>query len=325
MFEKRLFALVPEATPYIIASVLFKWVALLANVFVMWSLATLLNGALAGAPGLLGAFESLLLSFALAIIVRAASIYLAQRAGDRAAFVAVRRVRSLVYGKLSALGPSYAEMVSTAEAVQTSVEGATQLQVYFGGYLPQLFYAGIAPVTLFFLLVWRAGLPATLLLACVPVIPISIMMVMRNAKKIGSDYWGSYVDLGGMFLEAVQGLTTLKIYRADASWHKRINDEAERFRGATMRLLVMQLRSICVMDLVVYVGAALGILVAGWPLSTGASAYASLAPCCMTRRSMSSMRQRATSTRRARRPSVTSSRASLAITPLSSWLTVSRP
>ncbi len=273
MFEKRLFALVPEATPYIIASVLFKWVALLANVFVMWSLATLLNGALAGAPGLLGAFESLLLPFALAIIVRAASIYLAQRAGDRAAFVAVRRVRSLVYGKLSALGPSYAEMVPTAEAVQTSVEGATQLQVYFGGYLPQLFYAGIAPVTLFCLLVWQAALPAALLLACVPVIPISIMMVMRNAKRIGSEYWGSYVDLGGMFLEAVQGLTTLKIYRADASWHKRINDEAERFRGATMRLLVMQLRSICVMDLVVYVGAALGIIVAVWQLSAGAITF----------------------------------------------------
>ena len=273
MFEKRLFALVPEATPFIVASVLFKWLALLANVFVMWSLSTLLNVALTGAAGMLGAFESLVLPFALAILVRSASIYLAQRAGDRAAFVAVRRVRSLVYGKLSALGPSYAEMVPTAEAVQTSVEGATQLQVYFGGYLPQLFYAGIAPVTLFCLLVWQAGLPATLLLACVPVIPVSIMMVMRNAKKIGSEYWGSYVDLGGMFLEAVQGLTTLKIYRADASWHKRINDEAERFRGATMRLLVMQLRSICVMDLVVYVGAALGIIVAVWQLSCGAITF----------------------------------------------------
>lgn len=273
MFEKRLFALVPEATPFIVASVLFKWLALLANVFVMWSLSTLLNVALTGTAGMLGAFESLLLPFALAILVRAVSIYLAQRAGDRAAFVAVRRVRSLVYGKLSALGPSYAEMVPTAEAVQTSVEGATQLQVYFGGYLPQLFYAGIAPVTLFCLLVWQAGLPATLLLACVPVIPISIMMVMRNAKKIGSEYWGSYVDLGGMFLEAVQGLTTLKIYRADASWHKRINDEAERFRGATMRLLVMQLRSICVMDLVVYVGAALGIIVAVWQLSCDAITF----------------------------------------------------
>lgn len=272
MFEKRLFSLVPQATPYIMASVLFKWIALMANITVMWVLARILGGIVTNGLSAALAVDALAqaaLPLAAAIIVRAASIYLAQRAGDKAAFEAVRRVRSLVYDKLTALGPSYTETVPTAEAVQTSVEGATQLQVYFGGYLPQLFFAGLAPITLFVLLVGQAGLPAALLLACVPVIPVSIMMVMRNAKKIGAEYWGSYVDLGGMFLEAVQGLTTLKVYQADRDWHERINAESERFRGATMRLLVMQLRSICVMDLVVYMGAALGIIVAALQLASG--------------------------------------------------------
>ena len=271
MFEKRLFSLVPQATPYIVASVLFKWIALMANITVMWVLARILGVVTGGLPTTLAvdALTQAALPLAAAIIVRAASIYLAQRAGDKAAFEAVRRVRSLVYDKLTALGPSYTETVPTAEAVQTSVEGATQLQVYFGGYLPQLFFAGLAPITLFVLFAGQAGLPAALLLACVPVIPVSIMMVMRNAKKIGAEYWGSYVDLGGMFLEAVQGLTTLKVYQADRDWHERINAESERFRGATMRLLVMQLRSICVMDLVVYMGAALGIIVAAQQLASG--------------------------------------------------------
>ena len=272
MFEKRLFSLVPQATPYIVASVLFKWIALMANITVMWVLARILGGIVTDGLSAALAVDALAqaaLPLAAAIIVRAASIYLAQRAGDKAAFEAVRRVRSLVYDKLTALGPSYTETVPTAEAVQTSVEGAAQLQVYFGGYLPQLFFAGLAPITLFVLLVGQAGLPAALLLACVPVIPVSIMMVMRNAKKIGAEYWGSYVDLGGMFLEAVQGLTTLKVYQADCSWHERINAESERFRTATMRLLVMQLRSICVMDLVVYMGAALGIIVAAVQLASG--------------------------------------------------------
>ena len=271
MFGNRLFSLVPQATPYIMASVLFKWIALMANITVMWVLARILGGIVTDGLSAALAVDALAqaaLPLAAAIIVRAASIYLAQRAGDKAAFEAVRRVRSLVYDKLTALGPSYTETVPTAEAVQTSVEGATQLQVYFGGYLPQLFFAGLAPITLFVLLVGQAGLPAALLLACVPVIPVSIMMVMRNAKKIGAEYWGSYVDLGGMFLEAVQGLTTLKVYQADRSWHERINAESERFRTATMRLLVMQLRSICVMDLVVYMGAALGIIVAALQLAT---------------------------------------------------------
>ena len=277
MFEKRLFSLVPQATPYILASVLFKWIALMANITVMWVLARILGVVTGGLPTTLAvdALTQAALPLAAAIIVRAASIYLAQRAGDKAAFEAVRRVRSLVYDKLTALGPSYTETVPTAEAVQTSVEGATQLQVYFGGYLPQLFFAGLAPITLFVLLVGQAGLPAALLLACVPVIPVSIMMVMRNAKKIGAEYWGSYVDLGGMFLEAVQGLTTLKVYQADRDWHERINAESERFRGATMRLLVMQLRSICVMDLVVYMGAALGIIVAALQLASGKISFES--------------------------------------------------
>lgn len=272
MFEKRLFSLVPQATPYIMASVLFKWIALMANITVMWVLARILGGIVTDGLSAALAVDALAqtaLPLAAAIIVRAASIYLAQRAGDKAAFEAVRRVRSLVYDKLTALGPSYTETVPTAEAVQTSVEGATQLQVYFGGYLPQLFFAGLAPIILFVLLAGQAGLPAALLLACVPVIPVSIMMVMRNAKKIGAEYWGSYVDLSGMFLEAVQGLTTLKVYQADRDWHERINAESERFRGATMRLLVMQLRSICVMDLVVYMGAALGIIVAALQLASG--------------------------------------------------------
>lgn len=278
MFEKRLFSLVPQATPYILASVLFKWIALMANITVMWVLARILDGIVTGGlPAALAvdALTKATLPLAAAIIVRAASIYLAQRAGDKAAFEAVRRVRSLVYDKLTALGPSYTETVPTAEAVQTSVEGATQLQVYFGGFLPQLFFAGLAPITLFVLLAGQAGLPAALLLACVPVIPVSIMMVMRNAKKIGAEYWDSYVDLGGMFLEAVQGLTTLKVYQADRDWHERINAESERFRGATMRLLVMQLRSICVMDLVVYMGAALGIIVAALQLASGKISFES--------------------------------------------------
>ena len=279
MFEKRLFSLVPQATPHIVASVVFKCAALLCNIGVMFLLANLIESTFAVGAGATGAEMALvalkdaLPVFAVLIALRAVSIYLGQRAGDKAAFAAVRRIRSLVYDKLCALGPAYAETVSTSEAVQTSVEGASQLQVYFGGYLPQLFFSGLAPIMLFALLISRAGLAVALLLVCVPVIPVSIMMVMRNAKKIGAAYWDSYVDLGGMFLEAVQGLTTLKIYRADERWHERINAESERFRGATMRLLVMQLRSICVMDLVVYLGAALGIVVAAWQFAHGAIGF----------------------------------------------------
>lgn len=309
MFDKRLIRMVPGVMRYIVASVVGKWVALLCNIGVFAGVATLLAatvlgdvaptsaqpaaaaafgtvqavvGALQavgiGAPqaagvGTLQAAPAWLLFFAILLAVRALAIYAAQRAGDRAAYLAKRRVRQAVYDKLTSMGPAYAEQVSTAEAVQTSVEGAQQLEVYFGGYLPQLFYAVLAPLTLFAALVGMAGAPAAVLLVIVPLIPISIMLVMRNAKKVAAEYWGSYVDLGGSFLEAVQGLTTLKIYRADERWHERMNREAEGFRRATMKMLGVQLRSINVMDLVAFGGAAAGIIVALLQLNGGAIGF----------------------------------------------------
>lgn len=268
MFDKRLVSLVPGCLKLVLASVAGKWVALVATIGIFWVLSGFV-AALLGVGAALAPMTAALVLAAL-VAVRAVALYAGQAAGDRLALRAKATVRARVNDRLTELGPAYAETVSTSEAVQTAVEGAEQLEVYFGGYLPQLFYAVLAPVTLFAALVGAAGLPATLLLVCVPLIPMSIMAVMRRAKEVGAAYWDSYVDLGGSFLEAVQGLTTLKVFGADERWHQAMNDEAEGFRKATMRMLMLQLRSIAVMDLVAFGGAALGIIVAVWQLSSGA-------------------------------------------------------
>ena len=216
MFDKRLVTLAPGAFSHVIKSVLCKWLALLCNIGLMAIIGVML-GMLVGeirSLVLAAAFIYLVGDSALVvllglvaalILVRALAVYLAQREGDKAAFLAVREVRQRVYDKLAELGPAYAEHVSTAEAVQTSVEGASQLEVYFGGYLAQLFYAALAPLTLFAFLVWQAGLASAVLLIMVPVIPVSIMMVMKNAKVAAAEYWESYVDLGGSFLGRCRG------------------------------------------------------------------------------------------------------------------------
>ena len=282
MFDKRLLSLVPGVMRYVLASVAAKVLALAMNSVVIFTLGdvfAVLGAGVASAGAAVhaasaavpAAFTSQqLLVLVSAIVVRAIAIYLAQRMGDRAAYLAKRTIRQKVYGKLAELGPAYAEEVSTAEAVQTSVEGAQQLEVYFGGYLSQLFYAVAAPLVLFFVLLPHAPVPAVVLLVLVPFIPGSIMAVMRRAKKAAGAYWDTYVDLGGSFLEAVQGLTTLKIYQADARWHERMNREAEGFRRATMRMLSVQLSSITIMDVIAFGGAAAGIIVAVLQLAAGA-------------------------------------------------------
>ena len=269
MFDKRLLSLVPAAAKFIAADVVFQWIGLLANIALFLLVGSFMQGLVAGTAHAEAAAR-LAGASALAIAARLACQTLAQRMGLAASEAAKRAVRQEVYDKLVRLGPSYREHASTGEAVQISVEGVEQLESYFGSYLPQLFYAVLAPLTLFACLAPLSLPPAVALLACVPLIPASIMAIQKIAKRVMKSYWGSYTDLGGRFLEDIQGLATLKIYQADGRAHERMNDQAESFRRATMRLLRMQLNSITVMDLFAFGGAAVGIVMVLGQYAAGA-------------------------------------------------------
>lgn len=258
MMDKRLLALVPEALRHVLATVVWQWVGLLGNAAVVWVIARAL-AALAGG----GTVPALALTMlACGIVVRAISARLASCESFIASQGVKKTLRRRIYEKLLALGPDYVEAVPTAEVVQLSVEGCEQLETYFGQYLPQLFYAVLAPVTLFFMVAPVCLPAAVVLLLCVPLIPVTIVAVQKVAKRILGDYWDQYAELGDSFLENLQGLTTLKIYQADVARHEAMNAEAERFRVVTMKVLMMQLNSIIVMDIVALGGAVAGMTVA---------------------------------------------------------------
>lgn len=268
MFSKRLADMVPAARKYVVASVALQWIALVANIAFMLLIGLFVQALIEGSS-IEGEQLNLAWTSVAVIVVRVGCLTLAQRMGQAAASAAKRTVREQVYDKLVRLGPSYSERVATSEAVQVSVEGTEQLESYFGSYMPQLFYAVLAPVTLFACLAPLSLPAAVALLACVPLIPASIVAVQRIAKRAMGTYWGAYTDLGETFLENLQGLTTLKIYRADEARHVAMNRNAETFRQATMRLLRMQLNSVTVMDVFAYGGAAVGIIMALWQFSLG--------------------------------------------------------
>lgn len=258
MMDKRLLALVPEAMRHVLATVAWQWVGLLGNAAMVWVIARAL-AALAGG-GTVPASALTILSAG--IVARTISARLASRESFIASQGVKKTLRRRIYEKLLALGPDYVEAVPTAEVVQLSVEGCEQLETYFGQYLPQLFYAVLAPVTLFFMVAPVCLPAAVVLLLCVPLIPVTIVAVQKVAKRILGDYWDQYAELGDSFLENLQGLTTLKIYQADAARHEAMNAEAERFRVVTMKVLSMQLNSIIVMDIVALGGAVAGMAVA---------------------------------------------------------------
>ena len=276
MFDKRLTDLCPESKKYIAGNIILQWLELCMNAVMIGLIASGAEKLYRGELTPRG-FAPALAIIAVTIVIRFFTSRYAVRMSYLASRTVKRKLRDLIYKKLLRLGMSYREKVTTAEIVQESVEGVDQLESYFGQYVPQFFYAFIAPLTLFVLFVAAGSLQTGLiLLLCVPLIPGTIMMVQKIAKKILAKYWDQYTHLGSTFLENLQGMTTLKIYQADDYKHAQMNKESEHFRVVTMKVLTMQLNSIIIMDLLAYGGAAFGIILATRGFVTG---QLNLAPC----------------------------------------------
>lgn len=301
MFDKRLFQLAPGLGKLIAGKVALMWVGLLANIGFMLSLVMLLQGLLAaadphtfscnaasasecpanlfGVPGTTVApmAGDLMVYVALAIacmLVRYLATTHATRLGTEAAERVKLALRSKLYRKMVALGPSYRSRVKTSDVVQSAGEGVEQIQSFFELFLPQLFYAILAPITLFAVIA-PINMPAAVtMLVCAPLIIIVTGIVSMTAARAFKKYWGRYTDMGAAFLDNLQGLETLKNFDADDRAAAEMDKKAEGFRVMTMRVLQIQLRSLTAMDIVAYGGAAAGIGVALWQYAHTAAAAA---------------------------------------------------
>ena len=246
---------------YIFYTVLWQWIALLTQITAVFTIAQVI-GKLVEKTLKTADVRSAALIFIIVLIVR----FISDRMVSHSSFMAcadVKRIlREKIYEKMLRIGASYDQLVSSSEVVQVSTEGVEQLETYFGKYLPQLFYSLLAPVTLFIILCRISIKAGIVLLICVPLIPVSIVVVQKIAKKLLNKYWSVYTELGDSFLENLQGLTTLKIYEADQKKADEMDTESQKFRRITMKVLMMQLNSTSVMDIVAYGGAAVGMAVA---------------------------------------------------------------
>lgn len=264
MIDKKLLRLLGENKRYIVYTVAWMLLGLFANIGITACICRIIARAAHYEMYSGGAVIFLwpVLGAVLAIAVR----YLASRRTgdlkDQLGRNVKLSLREQVYHKIVKLGVRSTDEMSMAGLTQVSLEGVEQLDLYYSNYLPQFFYAMLAPVILFCITVWMDYKVALILLACVPLIPMSIIAVSRYAKKIFAKYWDKYTSMGDSFLDSVQGLKELKIFKADEAQHRKMNETSEEFRKITMKVLVMQLASTTIMDLVAYGGAGIGIAVA---------------------------------------------------------------
>ena len=286
MINKRLINLCKESKKYIGLTIFVNWLSVLCNIVTILLVGQFINKIYIGEKinidgnGIISAMNSFkvwgrvsLLSAVLIIAILLCVRYLCNilyaKFSSAASATARVTLRDLIYQKLLRLGTGYTKVESTSAVVQVAVEGIEQLEIYFGKYLSQFFYSLLVPVTLFIFMSFISFKAALVFILSVPLIPISIIAIMKIAKRILKDYWKSYSNLGGTFLENLQGLTTLKVYNMDQERHEKMNVEAENFRKITMKVLSMQLNSITIMDLVAFGGAAAGTIVALLQFSRG--------------------------------------------------------
>lgn len=271
MINKRLINLCSQSKKYIGLTILVNWLAIICNIITIFLVGQFINKVYMGGLTSIN-MESILkpgIIIVILLTIRFISNILYAKFSNLASAEARSTLRELVYKKLLRLGTGYSSVESTSSIVQVMVEGVEQLEIYFGKYLPQFFYSLLVPVTLFVFMSFVSFKAALVFILSVPLIPISIIAIMKIAKRILKDYWKSYSDLGGSFLENLQGLTTLKVFDIDEERHEKMNVEAEKFRKITMKVLSMQLNSITIMDLVAFGGAALGTIVALIQFSNG--------------------------------------------------------
>lgn len=259
MIKTRLVKLLADSKKYIIYVILFQWLNLISQVVMVFTLADLIERLYLNTLNQ-EIIKIAIFKFIAVIIVKFICDKMITKMSYLASADVKRTLREKIYEKMLRLGSSYNEKVATSEIVQVSTEGVEQLETYFGKYLPQLFYSLLAPITLFVILKKISFKASIVLLICVPLIPISIVVVQKIAKRLLNKYWSIYTGLGDSFLENLQGLTTLKIYQADQKKADEMDRESEQFRNITMKVLTMQLNSTSVMDIVAYGGAAIGMI-----------------------------------------------------------------
>ena len=284
MIDKKLLALLGDNKKYIFYAVGLMIVGLFANLAITASICYAIQYAADYASSDYASSSIGIQGFilpAVIVVIAMAIRYVTSRMIGNLKDTLGRNVkkdlRQKIYDKIIKLGVRTTDNMSMAGLTQLSMEGVEQLDLYYSAYIPQFFYAMIAPIILFVVTVRINWTVALVLLACVPLIPMSIIAVSRYAKKIFAKYWGKYTSMGDSFLDSVQGLKELKIFQADAAQNIKMNETSEEFRKITMKVLVMQLASTTIMDMVAYGGAGLGIALTIHAVVNGSlSAYAAL-------------------------------------------------
>lgn len=261
MINKKLMKILQGSKKYLYWNLFFRILSLLMQIGIVSIFSQTLSSLLRNKLEEISLWKIVLFGISF-IAIKLFSQYMASRIAFISTKAIKEKMRKIIFEKMMDDRINYRDKLSTSSLLQLSVEGVDQLEIYFTSYLPQLYYSFLAAFIIFIFIGCISIDAAICMILCLPLIPISIILVQKIAKKLLGSYWTSYTNLADIFLENLEGLTELKIYDADESRQNLMDDFAEKFRKATMKVLMMQLNSTSIMDIIAYGGTAAGIGIA---------------------------------------------------------------
>ena len=219
----------------------------------------LLGRVLAGVP--LATLIGPVAVVALAIGLRGALDYSRTMVAHGTAARVQARLRQMVHGHVLALGPAHFTAARTGDVILSMVEGVQQLEVYFGQYLPQLFVSVLTPVLIFVFMAWLDRPIAFVLLgaALLTLLAPSLWHRWDSARSLARQR--AYSAFGAEFLDALQGLGTLKAFGQSAARATLLAERSRELFRATMGVLGTNTLARGITDVGIALGAAISL---GW-------------------------------------------------------------
>ncbi|MBA2714311.1 MAG: thiol reductant ABC exporter subunit CydD, partial [Rubrobacteraceae bacterium] len=181
--------------------------------------------------------STLLLSMLGAVVVRAGLLWLREITAQQGAVRVKSELRERLFARVLRLGPAYTRGERTGELATTATEGVEKLEAYISRYLPQVFLSALVPLLIALYVLPLDWSSSVLLLITAPVIPILMVLVGSYAEEHLERQWSALSRLGASFVDALQGLPTLKVFGRSAEEREKIEAASEEFRERTMKVL----------------------------------------------------------------------------------------
>ncbi|HTS54177.1 MAG TPA: thiol reductant ABC exporter subunit CydD [Burkholderiales bacterium] len=230
-----------------------------------WLLAQAMNGVVLQRASL-----SQVLPWLLPLPIIFALRFVAVRASEQAAMWAATRVkedvRSRLVRHLQALGPAYVQSRHSGELVVAAVDGIEALEAYYARYLPHMALVALLPLSILAFIFPKDWISGAVLLLTAPLIPLFMVLIGSGAERLNQRQWRKLARMSGYFLDALQGLTTLKLFNASRREAELIARISEDYRRSTMSVLRSAFLSALVLEFFATVSIAVVAVLIGFRL-----------------------------------------------------------